>query len=377
MQIANAPAKIVLPFAENGAKNTIPVPSQVSITPAAASYDTGFPPLTMLPASGGGLPPFGEDMNGVLFAISALARWMNAGGGFVYDGTFAADADVLGYPEGARILRTDGLGYWLNTVDDNVTDPETSGSAAAGWVPDYTNGVAPVTMTSSNVTLTPLEYGLPIIVLSGTITTNLNLIFPAIAGRWIVINNCVGAFTITAKTASGAGVAVSAGGASTFIFCDGTDIKGIEGAVQATQLVSGIMKIATNAKITTGTDDTVAVSPLGLATNSISKKGKPAAQTVTDFTSVDYTFAHGLAVEPDSVTVKLRCLSADAGYTAGKALIIAASAISNEGMSLEIDSTNVIVRFPNGGFSLANGAGGGTTSLSAASKWELSIVALA
>ena len=223
MKIADAPDKIVLPFADAGAKNAVPVPSQVSITPGAASYTTGFPPLTLTPISSGGIPPFGEDMNGILFAVSALNRWANAGAGFVYDGTFANDADIGGYPEGARILRTDGLGYWLNTVDDNVTDPESSGAAAAGWVPDTSVGIAAVSMTSSNVTLTPLEYGLPIIVLSGVLTTNLNLIFPDIVGKWIIVNNCTGAFTITAKTSGGAGIVVGATG-STSIYGDAVNI---------------------------------------------------------------------------------------------------------------------------------------------------------
>jgi hypothetical protein len=64
-------------------------------------------------------------------------------------------------------------------------------------------------MTSANVTLTPLQYGKPIIVITGTLTANLNLIFPAIVNEWTVINNTTGAFTITCKTATGAGVVVN------------------------------------------------------------------------------------------------------------------------------------------------------------------------
>src|SRR5690242_4772276 len=101
MKLADAPSKIVLPFAEDGDRNTIPVPSQIIITPGAASFTDGFPPLTMEPKSSGGIPPFGLDMNGILFDLSALNRWANAGGGFVFDGTFAADTNVVGYPAGA------------------------------------------------------------------------------------------------------------------------------------------------------------------------------------------------------------------------------------------------------------------------------------
>lgn len=208
MLLSSAPAKIVLPFANSGGKNVIPVPSQIGVTPGAASFTDGFPPLTRTPIASGGIPPSGLDMNGVIFDVSAITRWANAGAGYVFDGTFAADTNVGGYPKGARILRTDGNGYWLNTTDNNTTDPETSGAAAAGWVPDFTNGVTAVTMTNANVTLTALQYGKPIVVITGLLTTNLNLIFPPIAGQWTVINSTTGAFAITAKTPSGSGVVV-------------------------------------------------------------------------------------------------------------------------------------------------------------------------
>lgn len=158
-------------------------------------------------------------MNGILYALSAALRWANAGGGYVYDGTFSADSNVGGYPKGARVLRSDGLGYWLNTADNNTNDPE--GATPTGWVPDLTNGVAAVTMTNANVTLTPLRYGKPIIVISGTLTANLNLIFPAIAGKWAVINNTTGNYTITCKTSGGTGVIVNG---TQIIIGDGTNI---------------------------------------------------------------------------------------------------------------------------------------------------------
>lgn len=221
MQLINAPGKLVLPFANAGAKNSIPVDSQIGIVAGAASLTDGFPPLTRTPLAAGGVPPSGLDMNGVLYELSAILRWANAGAGYVYDGTFAADSNVDGYPKGARVLRSDGLGYWFNTTDNNTTDPEGAGAVAAGWVPDFTNGVAAVTMTGSNVTLTALQYGKPIIVISGLLTANLNLIFPSIAGEWTVINNTTGAYSITCKTAAGTGVVVNSAQA---IVGDGTNI---------------------------------------------------------------------------------------------------------------------------------------------------------
>ena len=225
MQLTNTPAKLVLPFANAGAKNTIPTPSQIGITAGAASLTDGFPPLTRTPIAAGGVPPSGLDMNGILFELSAILRWANAGGGYAFDGTFAADSNVGGYPKGARIMRSDGLGYWFNTVENNTTDPENATvgvAAAAGWVPDYTNGVTTVAMASANVTLTPVQYGKPVIVMAGTLTANLNLIFPNLTNEWTVINNTTGAFAITCKTAAGTGLVVNT---SALIVGDGTNIQ--------------------------------------------------------------------------------------------------------------------------------------------------------
>lgn len=206
MNLTSAPSKIVLPFANGGGKSTIPVASQIGVVDGAASWTDGFPPLTRTPKAAGGVPPLGLDMNGVLNAMSDIIRWANAGAGFTYDAAFASNANISGYPKGARIARTDGEGYWINTVDGNTTDPEAGG---AGWYPDFTAGATAVTMTNSNVTLTPLQYGKQIIIISGTLTANVNLIFPALAARWVVVNNTTGNYTITCKTASGTGVAVS------------------------------------------------------------------------------------------------------------------------------------------------------------------------
>ena len=251
MQLSNAPGKLLLPFANAGAKNSVPVASQIGIVAGAASLTDGFPPLTRTPIASGGVPPSGLDMNGILYALSAALRWANAGGGYVYDGAFAADANVTGYPKGARILRSDGAGYWLNTIDGNTVDPESvtvNAAQVAGWVPDLTNGVAAVTMTNANVTLTPIQYGKPLIVLSGILTANLNLIFPNLSGEWTVVNNCTGAFTVTAKTAAGTGAVVTSGSVR-IIYGDGTNIAGAMNEVETPAQFDATTKIATMAAV--------------------------------------------------------------------------------------------------------------------------------
>ena len=213
----STPTKITVPFANTGSKNTIPVPSQISVTPGAASYTDGFPPLTMTPKASGGVPPFGQDMNGILYAITQAVQYSQAGGTFSYDSTYASA--VGGYPAGAVVMATDYSGFWINTTANNTSDPEALG---AGWVPYYQTSGSLVSVSSSNVTLTALQAGKALIRISGSLTTNLNIIFPTWVKEWLVVNNASGNYVITAKTASGSGVSLAFG--SNHIYGDGTNI---------------------------------------------------------------------------------------------------------------------------------------------------------
>ncbi|MBD9384860.1 hypothetical protein IB258_26710 [Achromobacter sp. ACM02] len=129
MQASNAPIKSAVPFAESGTKNTIPVASQIGVTPGAASFTDGFPPLTMTPLAAGGVPPYGADFNGILNFLSAAARWQQAGGAYPYDSAFSTA--VGGYPQGAMLRKSVGAGYWLNLVENNTANPDAGG---ANWI---------------------------------------------------------------------------------------------------------------------------------------------------------------------------------------------------------------------------------------------------
>lgn len=134
MQANQQPALVTLPFATNGLKNAIPEASQAGIVPGAASLNDGFPPSTMQPKTQGGIAPDGRDFNGILFLISAVARWLQAGGSFVYDPAFATNPNLGGYPKGAVLLRADLSGCWFNTADNNTTNPDaTDGVHVGGW----------------------------------------------------------------------------------------------------------------------------------------------------------------------------------------------------------------------------------------------------
>lgn len=150
MQASNAPTKIQKPFADSGDKQTIPVASQIGITDGRASFTDGFPPLTRTPVVAGGVPPFGTDMNGILYDITAIQQWLSAGGRFVYDSAFAAA--IGGYPKGAVLQKSDGSGSWLCTAENNSTNPDTGG---ANWQ-DFSGGrLLGVQIFTANGTYTP------------------------------------------------------------------------------------------------------------------------------------------------------------------------------------------------------------------------------
>lgn len=114
-----------IPFATNGDKNPIPD----TAGGGSASFQYGFPQLTMTPINQGGIPPSGEDMNGILNHLDKHVVWQTAGMGYVYDANFAQK--IGGYAKGAVLRSKDGLSLYTSTADANLTDPESA--QAANW----------------------------------------------------------------------------------------------------------------------------------------------------------------------------------------------------------------------------------------------------
>lgn len=252
----SAPTKITTPWATSGLKVTIPAAADNVL--GRAGWDLGFPPINLTAKEAGGIPPFGQDMNGLGYAVSQALQWAQATGGlYPYDSTYATA--ITGYPAGALVARTDNSGYWRNTVAGNTTDPEAFG---AGWQPEQA-GVTTVAMSNANVTLTALQAGRSIIVITGTLTANLNLIFPTYAQQWLVVNSATGAYSVTCKTASGTGVAIVAG-SNAIVYGDGTNINALSSSL------TGVSGARSNLAIGyTGTTGVVTVTANALSlTNS-------------------------------------------------------------------------------------------------------------
>ena len=228
--------------------NPIPVASQISVKAGAASYTDGFPPLTMTPASAGGVNPFGQDMNGILYAATANIAALTGGQQYQFSAAYAAANG--GYALGAILAMASGAGYWINQVAGNSNNPDTTAPASSGWAPLSVYGATTLSgLASSNVTLTGPQAAAPQIFLSGALTANIQIIFPTWVRGWTVTNSTTGAYTVTCTTASGTGVAISQG-ATVQIFGNGTNIVAgatliPNGYIQSQMIAPGAVSSAT------------------------------------------------------------------------------------------------------------------------------------
>ncbi len=158
MQSSNIPDKLPIPFA-NAAGGSyirpIPTASQIGIQDGAASLTDGFPPLNATPVGAGGVPPFMQDHNGILFAVSGWSRWVAAGGPVYFDAVFSTA--IGGYPKGAIVQSATTPGVmFLSTAENNTNNPD---SVLTGWVsliPVKASGAEIITGIDDAKFITPL-----------------------------------------------------------------------------------------------------------------------------------------------------------------------------------------------------------------------------
>lgn len=113
------PGKIITPWAESGLKN--PIPPAANPATGRAGFDQGFSAINMTAKEAGGIPPFGQDFNGIFYEVTNILRYMQAGGQPTFDAALAAA--IGGYPKGAMVLGSDGVTLWQSKVGSNSTDP--------------------------------------------------------------------------------------------------------------------------------------------------------------------------------------------------------------------------------------------------------------
>lgn len=137
------PSKFITPWAESGLKN--PIPADSDPVTGRAGFDQGFSAINMTPKESGGIPPFGQDFNGIFFDITSVLRYMQTGG----RPTFSPELSTAigGYPKGAVVMGDDGVAAFQNATDSNASNPNSGGS---GWV-----RIDPYALTQQSGSLTP------------------------------------------------------------------------------------------------------------------------------------------------------------------------------------------------------------------------------
>ena len=177
----------------------------------AASIEGGFPPVTMTSELAGGKPPLGQDMNGFLFLLSSHLVYIQSGLPYLYD----ADVSTAlgGYPEGCILGMADESGLWINTAAGNTTDPDSGTSFSAGWRAVYSYGSSSVVTTGGTIALSTAQQKKPVVVVTGTLTSNATLQFSPVAQEWLVVNATTGAFNLNV-TAGGPTLNIPQGGFS-------------------------------------------------------------------------------------------------------------------------------------------------------------------
>lgn len=253
MNNSGLPLKITTAFASSdSSKSTIPETSTSgSLAEGTASMDVGFPPLTRIPPSSGGIPPHGEDMNGILYNVTNKLQAYDAGAKYPFDSTFAAK--ISGYPNGAIVASSDLSGVWLSITDGNLNNPEGTATTSTNWIPLSFTGVSAISIPDANVTMTCLSAARPTLILTGTLTANRYLYIPAWAKEWTIINNCTGLFNVIISTVSGSNTASIQNGKSALIYCDGSSVSLINTVQNATNVTAGVVKIVDNL-LSTATD---------------------------------------------------------------------------------------------------------------------------
>ncbi|NBM90085.1 hypothetical protein GWI78_09140, partial [Proteus sp. G2658] len=118
------PKLISKPFAQNGQKNVIPEKYEASMESNQATWDQGFGQITMLPVSAGGLPPKGQDFNGILNQMCETIVHISKGGVFKFSADYVAA--INGYPKGAILQSEDEKKYYQSLIDNNKVNFNTA-----------------------------------------------------------------------------------------------------------------------------------------------------------------------------------------------------------------------------------------------------------
>jgi len=108
------------------------------------------------------------------------------------------------------------------TATTQAAGDNTTKLATTGYVYQATTNATTIASTGGSTTLTAAQYGVPVLLVTGALTSNATLVVPN-SGVWMVSNRTSGAFTLTVKTSAGTGVTIDQG-YSAEVIADGTNV---------------------------------------------------------------------------------------------------------------------------------------------------------
>lgn len=196
------------------------------VQPTNAELQVGWP-LT-------NVPPSRQRFNWLLNWLSNAVRY------FLQIGVSEWN-EAETYRTGSRV-QYDGLTY-VSLVDDNAgNQPDTSTVEWERWaygnsdiLPRVDSLLTKSVAGSSNVTLTAAEANNGILVFTGTLTGDINVILPNAARRWAIHNGTSGSYKLSVKTSSGTAVELKQGKSVT-IYCDGANTMRLSGNTNDTAI---------------------------------------------------------------------------------------------------------------------------------------------
>ena len=173
----------------------------VSFAVGDIAYISTSAPNTVTTIAGGGTIAFGRVLQAANSAATSVPLFI-----------FGESSGVasLALPSGATGA--------TQAAGDNSTN-----LATTAYVNAAVANAATIATTGGSTTLTAAQYGLPIAIVTGTLTTPAQLVVPN-AGKWRVINRTNNAYPVVVTTAAGTGFAVPNGNAGFDIVADGTNV---------------------------------------------------------------------------------------------------------------------------------------------------------
>ena len=181
--------------------------------PEVTSYDAGVYQLEITDPVDGGV---GAVSNAPLLALANRTNYLKKHMDDLESGTTI--------PAGIARIASPAL-TGSPTAPTQAAGDNTDKLATDKFVQTAVNGIVVVDISgNATTTLTQAQWGTAIIILTGAVTANKAVVFPAQSGHWQVVNSTTGNFTVTLKTAAGSGTDITRGRSSN-IYCDGNGVS--------------------------------------------------------------------------------------------------------------------------------------------------------